>query len=142
MGQKLLFEERENELLSEADVKRRTDIAKMRQLELSVENEYLKLLEKSNNLCRIDRALEAFNEFLSEFVDTIKAIPDRMQSMVKNLSPEEYKDIEGFIDEQLQRLAQKRLYMSIESTASEKALASRTVEESRARNQKLKKGGK
>ena len=130
------------DLLTDDEVQRRTAIAKMRSLELSVERDYLTLEEKKKNICRIDAALSAFDEFLVDFVQMLNDLPDKVQSTIPSCTPEQYSEIQSFIDSQLQRLANKRLYLAIESTDEEKAMATEVKNESIKKNAKIRKGKK
>lgn len=132
----------EDEILTSEEIDRRTAIAKMHQLELGVNKEYIAFQEKLNNICRIDSALAAFDEFLSDFVEMLLSFPDYVQSTVPECTPKEYATIQAFIDGQIQRMGQKRLYLAIESTAEAKALATEAKEESQKKATKLKKGKK
>ena len=129
------------DLLSPELVERRTAIARMRQLELSNEKEALVLEEKKRNVCRIDSALSAFDIFLADFVEMLVSLPDTIQGMVPGLLPTQYGQIQSFIDSQLQRLSQKRLYLAIESTAEASELATAAKVESQKKSTKMKKTG-
>ena len=130
----------DDSLLSPVEVERRTAIAKMRQLELGVEKEYINLEERKKNICRIDSALSAFDEFLTDFVEMLRSLPDFVQSTIPATTPKQYATIESHIDQQIQRLSQKRLYLAIDSTSEEKARATAQKKES-IKNTKSKKKG-
>ena len=131
-------------LLSPDVVERRTAIAKMRQLELGTEKDYIALEEKKKNICRIDAALDAIDVLLAELAEVLYSFPDKLQALVPSMNPEEYHAVQEFIDGQMQRLSQKRIHLAIDSTADEMARATKEKNESIQRNQKLKskKGGK
>jgi hypothetical protein len=128
-------------LLSPTLVERRTAIAKMRSLELGVEKEYINLEERKKNICRIDAALSAFDEFLTDFVEMLRSLPDFVQSTIPATTPTQYSAIEAHIDQQLQRLSQKRLYLAIDSTCEEKARATAQKNESIKNTKSKKKKG-
>jgi hypothetical protein len=130
------------EKLTAAEIKRRTDIAKMEQLELAVQKERLALADKERALCRIDLALEEFDKFLADFVTLLKNIPDTIQTIDPTLSPAQYKQIQDLIDSQIQRMGQKRLRLELESTRSEKEAATEIKNESIRKAAKIKGGGK
>ena len=130
------------ELLDPEIVERRTAIAKMRSLELGVEKDYLALQEKKKNICRIDAALGAFDAFLVDFVEMLTSLPDYVQSIIPECRPDQYATLQSFIDGQLQRLSQKRLYLTIESTSEEQAAATEAKVESQKKATKMKKGKK
>lgn len=121
-------------------VERRTAIEKLRSLELTNAKEELNLEERKHNICRIDVALSEFDKFLVDFVEMLTSLPDTIQGIIPETTPEQYQKIQSYIDDQLQRLAKKRLYLAIESTAQEKALATATKEESQKKAAKLKRG--
>ena len=97
-------------------VQKRLQAAKLEQMELAIEKERIALEDKKRNICRIDVALESFDNFLKDFIEMMRQIPDRMQSIDPALTPEMYKEIQQFIDDQIQRMGEKRLYLGIEST--------------------------
>lgn len=123
---------------SPAEVERRTAYARMRQLELAVQKDELSLADKAGELCRIDIALAEFDKFLVDFVRMIKQIPDKVQSVIPQTQPEQYAEIQKFIDDSLQRLSQSRLHLTIESTKAEKAAASAVVKASQLKTAKQK----
>ena len=124
--------------ITDSEIKRRTEFAKMEQLELTVAKEKLALADKERNLCRIDLALEEFDRFLIDFVTMLKSLPDSIQGIDKDLTPTEYKEIQDLIDSQIQRMARKRLYLALESTRDEKDAANEAVYASQKKNAKLK----
>lgn len=126
------------EALSDREIERRTKIAKLKQLEINVEKDALALEDKKGNLCRIDLALSEFDNFLRDFVEMIKQFPDFVQKTVKSTNPDEYKALQDFIDDNIQRMGQKRLYLAIESTAEERRLVSQSTYESKQKSVKLK----
>lgn len=130
------------ELLSPDVVERRTAVAKMRQLELAVEKEELVLQEKKKNICRIDAALSEFDTFLSDFVEMLIGLPDTVQGIIPETTPEQYGELQAFIDSQIQRLSQKKLYLAIDSTSDEQAMATEAKNESIRKNQKIKRSKK
>lgn len=133
-----------DEAITSEEIDRRVSLAKMHQLELSVNKEYIIFQEKLNNICKIDAALEAFDGFLADFIEMLISLPDYIQSIVPTCTPEQYAELQTYIDGQLQRLSQKRLYLSIESTAEAQAAATEAKVESQKKATKLKKkkGGK
>lgn len=124
--------------ISDVEIERRTKIAKMEQLELAVQKDRLALEDKKRNLCRIDLALEQFDLFLQDFKQMMLQFPDFVQSTIPSCTPNEYAAIQSFIDDNIQRLGRKRLYLALESTRDEKEQASEAVEASRRKSTKLK----
>ena len=133
---------KKNALIPIEEVEHRTAIARMKQLELSVEKEAISLEEKKRNICRIDLALSEFDGLLAEFVVMLRNIPDRVQAIVPCLKPKQYKDLQTFINSQIDRMAEKRLHLTIESTDEEKKAATAIKNESIQKAAKLKKGKK
>lgn len=121
------------------EVERRTAFAKMRQLELAVLKDELNLADKAGALCRIDVALAEFDNFLIDFVRLLKQIPDKVQSVIPSTNPDQYNELVVYIDQSLQRLSEKRLHLTIESTKAEKALATEAKEESIKKSAKQRK---
>lgn len=130
------------EQLSEREIERRTKLAKLAQLEITVEKDALALEDKKGNLCRIDLALEEFDNFLREFVQMMLQFPDIVQKIVPSTNPDEYRELQGFIDENIQRLRNRRIYLAIENTAEERRLVSESIHQSQRKNMKLKKDSK
>ena len=126
--------------LSDREIERRTKIAKLKQLEIAVEKDALALEDKKGNLCRIDMALSEFDIFLKDFVQMLKQIPDFVQKIIPDTNPDQYRTIQNFIDENIQRMGQKRLYLAIESTAEERRQITESTYESKKKSTKLKEG--
>lgn len=124
--------------VSPDEVDRRTAYAKMRQLELSVLKDELSLADKAGALCRIDVALSEFDAFLIDFVKLLRQIPDKVQSVVPSMEPSQYGELREFIDAALQRMSEKRLHLTIESTKAEKTAATAAKDESIKKNAKIK----
>ena len=123
------------------EVEKRTNFAKMRQLELSVLKEEIGLADRAGDLCRIDVALDEFDKFLIDFVRLLRQIPDKVQLIVPQTQPEQYTELRKFIDTSLQMLSERRLHLTIESTKTEKAEATEAKNDSIKKNAKIKKGG-
>lgn len=126
--------------LSDREIERRTKIAKLKQLEIAVEKDALALEDKKGNLCRIDMALSEFDTFLKDFVQMLKQIPDFVQKIIPDTNPDQYRTIQNFIDDNIQRMGQKRLYLAIESTAEERRQITESTYESKKKSTKLKEG--
>jgi hypothetical protein len=127
--------------VSPEEVERRTQYAKMRQLELSVLKDELSLADKAGALCRIDVALAEFDAFLLDFVRLLRQIPDKVQSVVPETTPAQYGELRSFIDDALQRLSEKRLHLTIESTKAQKTSETNDRNERAQKADKIKKGG-
>jgi hypothetical protein len=116
--------------ISDSEIAKRTAYARMRQLELSNEKDYISIEERKLNICRIDAALSAFDSFLSDFIEMLISLPDIIQTKIPSTTPEQYADIQSYIDDQIQRLSQKRLYLAIDSTLEESRRATASKNES------------
>lgn len=127
--------------VSPEEVERRMQYAKMRQLELSVLKDELSLADKAGALCRIDVALAEFDAFLVDFVRLLRQIPDKVQSVVTETTPAQYGELRSFIDDALQRLSEKRLHLTIESTKAQKISETNDRNERAQKADKIKKGG-
>ena len=135
------FELKGSEDVTPEEVERRTNYAKMRQLELSVLKDEIGLADRSGDLCRIDTALDEFDKFLADFVRLLKQIPDKAQLIVPQMKPDQYTELRAFIDNSLQMLSERRLHLTIESTKTQKALATEAKVESQMKSSRMKGGG-
>ena len=105
-----------------AEIDYRTRLANCEALEIKVARERFELENKRGELCRIQTALDAFDGFLWEFVGFLDGIPDAVQTLIPQTTPEQYRNIQNMIETQMQRLAAHRLHLTIESnTAQQKA---------------------
>ena len=117
--------------VSPDEVELRTKYAAMRAKELAVRKDELSLADKAGKLCRIDTALSSFDAFLLDFVTMIRNFPDKVQAICPQMQPPQYRALRDFVEDCLERLSRKRLYLGIESTKSQKAAATEAVEASR-----------
>lgn len=106
--------------VSTEEVLTRTAYAKMRALELSVRKEELALMDKAGELCKIDVALAAFDNFLKDYITLLRNFPDKVQSIVPQTTPDQYRELRNIVEDALQRFAAVRLHLTIESTQTEK----------------------
>lgn len=106
--------------VSADEVLTRTAYAKMRALELSVRKEELALMDKAGELCKIDVALAAFDNFLKDYITLLRNFPDKVQSIVPQTTPDQYRELRNIVEDALQRFAAVRLHLTIESTQTEK----------------------
>lgn len=106
--------------VSADEVLTRTAYAKMRSLELSVKKEELALMDKAGELCKIDVALSAFDNFLKDYITLLRNFPDKVQSIVPQTTPDQYRELRNIVEDALQRFAAVRLHLTIESTQTEK----------------------
>lgn len=117
--------------VSPEEVLTRTAFAKMRSLELSVRKEELALMDKAGELCKIDVALSAFDNFLKDYITLLRNFPDKVQSIVPQTTPDQYRELRNIVEDALQRMAAVRLHLTIESTVEQRHDAAEAVEESR-----------
>lgn len=117
----------------------RTRLANCKALEIKVSRERFELDNKRGELCRIDTALTAFDGFLREFVGFLDGLPDAIQTLIPQTTPTQYKAVQEMIGTQLQRLAEHRLHLSIESNTAQQQANTATKNEKVARTAKRKK---
>lgn len=117
----------------------RTRLANCEALELKVRREQFELDNKRGELCRIDTALNAFDGFLREFVGFLDGLPDAIQTVIPQTTPAQYKAVQSMIETQLQRLAEHRLYLSIESNTAQQQANTVAKKEKMDRTAKRKK---
>ena len=117
----------------------RTRLANCEALEIKVSRESFELDNKRGELCRIDTALTAFDGFLREFVGFLDGLPDAIQTLIPQTTPTQYKAVQEMIGTQLQRLAEHRLHLSIESNTAQQQANTAAKNEKVARTAKRKK---
>lgn len=117
----------------------RTKLANCEALELKVRREQFELDNKRGELCRIDTALNAFDGFLREFVGFLDGLPDTIQTLIPQTTPAQYKSVQSLIETQLQRLAEHRLHLSVESNTAQQQANTADKNEKIARTAKRKK---
>ena len=117
----------------------RTRLANCEALEIKVSRERFELDNKRGELCRIDTALTAFDGFLREFVCFLDGLPDAIQTHIPQTTPTQYKAVQEMIGTQLQRLAEHRLHLSIESNTAQQQANTAAKNEKVARTAKRKK---
>lgn len=117
----------------------RTRLANCEALEIKVQRERFELSNRYGELCRIDTALNAFDGFLREFLGFLDGLPDAIQSAIPQATPAQYETIQSMIDAQIQRLAQHRLHLSIESNTDLQRANTASKKDKIARTEKRKK---
>lgn len=117
----------------------RTKLANCEALELKVKREQFELDNKRGELCRIDTALTAFDGFLREFVGFLDGLPDAIQTLIPQTTPIQYKTVQELIGTQLQRLAEHRLHLSIESNTAQQQANTAAKKEKMIKTSKRKK---
>lgn len=117
----------------------RTKLANCEALELKVAREQFELDNKRGELCRIDTALGAFDGFLREFIGFLDGLPDAIQTIIPQTTPTQYKAVQELIGTQLQRLAEHRLHLSIESNTAQQQANTAAKKEKISRTAKRKK---
>ena len=117
----------------------RTRLANCEALEIKVSRERFELDNKRGELCRIETALSAFDGFLREFVGFLDGLPDAIQTIIPQTTPVQYKAVQELIETQLQRMAEHRLHLSIESNTEQQQANTAAKKEKMARTVKRKK---
>lgn len=117
----------------------RTRLANCEALEIKVSRERFELDNKRGELCRIDTALTEFDGFLREFVGFLDGLPDAIQSIIPQTTPAQYKAVQHLIETQLQRLAEHRLHLTIESNTAQQQANTAAKNEKISRTAKRKK---
>lgn len=117
----------------------RTRLANCEALEIKVSRERFELDNKRGELCRIDTALHEFDGFLREFVGFLDGLPDAIQTVIPQTTPAQYQAVQSLIETQLQRLAEHRLHLSIESNTAQQQANTAAKNEKVARTAKRKK---
>lgn len=117
----------------------RTKLANCEALELKVKREQFELDNKRGELCRIDTALTAFDGFLREFVGFLDGLPDAIQTLIPQTTPTQYKTVQELNGTQLQRLAEHRLHLSIESNTAQQQANTAAKKEKMTKTSKRKK---
>lgn len=121
------------------EIEYRTRFANCEALELKVLRDRFEFDNKRGELCRIDTALNEFDGFLREFVGFMDSLPDAIQTIIPQATPEQYKAVQAMIETQLQRISQRRLYLSIESNTAQQRANTKTKKEKISRTAKRKK---
>lgn len=99
--------------LKETKLRRWKLAARREEQELSFQR--IKTEEKLCNLCRIDYALEAFDDFLSPWVEWVRGLPDYVYSVTK-CNPDQYRAILQHVNDIFVRMSNRRIHLAIEST--------------------------
>lgn len=121
----------------------RTRLANCEALEIKVRREQFELDNRRGELCRIDTALNEFDGFLREFVGFLDGLPDAIQTLIPQTTPAQYRAVQSLIETQLQRLAEHRLHLSIESNTAQQQANTAAKNEKIARTaQRKKEAGK
>ena len=124
---------------TDEEIDYRTRLANCEALELKVKREQFELDNRRGELCRIDTALNAFDGFLREFVGFLDSLPDAMQTLIPQATPVQYRAVQELIETQMQRLAEHRLHLSIESNTAQQQANTAAKKERIARTNKRKK---
>lgn len=125
--------------MTEAELDAALKAVKLERERIALEKDRLNQAEKERALCTISTALSTFNRFLLEFKDYILSIPDEVQSIVPNLTPDQYEALKESVDIQIRRLHDKTIALTITDTRSE-AEASTDVSRERKRAANRSKG--
>ena len=125
------------EAMDAEELERQATIIKLKKEWLAVAKESFTKLERERELCSISTALREFHKFLNPFRDFLVALPNLVQDIVPQMTPEQYKAIEDEIAEQTARLAENTLHLTLESSRDEKDAATQIQRENQRRSNRI-----
>lgn len=125
------------EAMSDEELERQATILKIKKEWLGVAKESFTKLERERELCSISTALREFHKFLNPFRDFLVALPNLVQDIVPQMTPEQYKALENEIAEQTERLAANALHLTLESTREEKDASTQIQRENQRRSNRI-----
>ncbi len=111
------------ESMSADELERQTTILRLRKEWLVVEKEAFTRLERERELCTISTAIAEFGKFLHPVRDFLIGLPDFIQDIVPEMTPEQYQKIQDMVADQTERLAQNQVHLTIHSNREEKELS-------------------
>lgn len=123
--------------MSDEELERQATILKLKKDWLAAEKELFTKAERERELCSISTALREFHKFLNPFRDFLVALPNLVQDIVPQMTPEQYKAIENEIAEQTERLAANALHLTLESSRDEKDAATQIQRENQRRSNRI-----
>lgn len=125
------------ESMSDDDLERQATILKLKKEWLATEKELFTKLERERELCNISTAIREFHKFLNPFRDFLVALPNLVNDIVPQMTPEQYKAIEDEISEQTTRLAENALHLTLESSRDEREQATQIQRENQRRSNRI-----
>lgn len=123
--------------MSDEELARQKTILALRKEWLAVEKEAFTRLERERELCNISTALREFTRFLNPFRDFLVNLPNLVQDLVPEMKPDQYEKLTDQVAEQVNRLAQNALNLTLESTRDEKDAATDIAREDKRRSNRL-----
>lgn len=118
------------------EIEYRTKLADCIIKEIKAKKDSIDLEVKHKNICRIDVALDEFNRIAAKIADALKCLPDEMQAIVPTISPEQYKQIQSYVYNQMNILHEETLNLSLTPLDDQ-----RRVEAERKANTRKKAAG-
>ena len=125
------------EEMDDDELERQATILKLKKEWLAVAKESFTKLERERELCSISTALREFHKFLNPFRDFLVALPNLVQDIVPQMTPDQYRNLENEISEQTERLAANTLHLTLESTREEKDAATQIQRENQRRSNRI-----
>ena len=125
------------EEMDDDELERQATILKLKKEWLAVAKESFARAERERELCSISTAIREFHKFLNPFRDFLVALPNLVQDIVPQMTPEQYKAIENEIAEQTERLADNALHLTLESSRDEKDAATQIQRENQRRSNRI-----
>ena len=125
------------EEMDDDELERQATILKLKKEWLAVAKESFTKLERERELCSISTAIREFHKFLNPVRDFLLALPNLVQDIVPQMTPEQYKAIENEIAEQTERLAANALHLTLESSRDEKDASTQIQRENQRRSHRI-----
>ena len=125
------------EEMDDDELERQATIIKLKKEWLAVAKESFTKLERERELCSISTALREFHKFLNPFRDFLVALPNLVQDIVPQMTPDQYRNLENEISEQTERLAANTLHLTLESTREEHDAATQIQRENQRRSNRI-----
>lgn len=117
--------------LSDAEVDAELARVKLERERLALEKDKLLQMERERALCTISTALKAFNGFLLEFKDYLLAIPEEVMKIIPSVTPDQYERLKESVDNQIRRLHEKTITLTLTDTRTEAEQATDIAREGR-----------
>ena len=125
------------ESMDDEELERQALVLRLKKEWLNVAKESFTKMEREREHCTISTALREFHAFLNPFRDFLVALPNLVNDIVPQMTPEQYKAIEDEISAQTTRLAENALHLTIESSREEKDKATQIQRENQRRSNRI-----
>lgn len=125
------------ESMDDGELERQATVLKLKKEWLAVAKESFTKLERERELCSISTAIREFHKFLNPFRDFLVALPNIVQDLIPQMTPQQYKALEDEISEQTKRLAENALHLTLESSREEKDAATQIQRENQRRSNRI-----